>query len=219
MKPSYRVADLVKGYYGRNGNNRPEIYREHYPESFGGRYAERSPGWKDDYVTLLEIAREHPAWRENEPDKACVMHVRTGDVIENSVEVDRLWREPYYEKGSTVRILYVMPQEYFLEVVEELKEDGIREVQIISSLHPLGRFEGTKSQDYLGRIRELFAQHSIETSLVMDRWADDDIVEACNAGLFVQTGGGYSRLITALRERKAGEWPSLVPIYPRHRPL
>ena len=161
----------------------------------------------------------------------CVIHLRTGDVINNSeFTVDEFFsKKRYYvydhHKHSYIKKQwnqYVKTREYYERVAKKLKRLDIKQVSFPCNFnfqpytftrtrnnrHSKDDF---KSIDYAQRVYDLFAKESFDVVKHEGHDVDYDFTYMCNSSFFVPSGGGLSRIISRMIKLKGkkvvkGEW-------------
>lgn len=213
----YRLSDF---FHHPEGAKRFEKFPNTVIHEYYRRTSEQS-----NYRVLCDVIDRVRSFREIEtPEKnRCVIHLRTGDVIDNSeFSVDQLLSEERYfqfdhEKGDYIRKRwnqYVKPLSYYVEVSKKLKRLRIDNLSFSYSLdfNPFAtsrrrkiyeRSESTeKSSEYVERIKDFFRENSFHMVPYEPRDIDYDFIFMCNSNYFVPSGGGLSATISHIVKLK-----------------
>ena len=213
----YRLSDF---FHFEEGERR----HEEFPNTIIYEYYKRTSE-QSDYKTLCEVMDHVQSIRRIAPPETdrCVIHLRTGDVIDNSeFTVDQLLEEQRYyqydhDKEDYIRKpynAYVKPMSYYEKVARELQRLDIKAVSFSFKLDfnpfPIGtrrkiyqRSESTeKSSEYVQRIKGFFLENSFDIINYEGRDIDYDFVYMCNSSFFVPGGGGLSRTVSKVVELK-----------------
>ena len=187
-KKQYRCGDIIKS--NKHRNLLGKYHRECYPNSIAVEYMKRTQHEKD-YNTLISIINSRTVKR---PGRfTLVVHLRCGDVLEKSpysVE-EHLQKNRKYNNG----LFYVKTRNYYNRILSIVRNYDIRNVEIISYYHNSKRYP--KSIEYITSVRNIFGQKYI-TKIISGREPDFDLSYMSNSKYFVQSGGGFSRIIADL---------------------
>ena len=203
---NYRLGDFF---------HRPEGKRRHgqFPGTIIDQYYMRTSE-QSDYDVLHEVIDEVRSARQVEAPggDCCVVHLRTGDIIDNSeFTVDELLaKKRYFQLNSEKKYIrqdwnqYVKTMKYYAEVAKKLKKLGITRLSFSYNLdffvagsrkydRPANH---DKSAEYVQRIHEFFRERSFEVIKYECRDVDYDFIYMCGSRFFVPSGGGLSRTIS-----------------------
>ncbi|MAB71969.1 MAG: hypothetical protein CMJ54_05640 [Planctomycetaceae bacterium] len=221
----YRLGDFFQFPEGRKRH-------EEFPGTIIHEYYQRTsePG---DYKVLREVIDDVRSIRKIEIPKrdCCVIHLRTGDIIDNSeFTVDEfLSKKRYYiydhEKEAYKKKKwnqYVKTGRYYARVLKKLKRLKIGQVSFSYNLdfNPFPKTRtrrnhrsenNEKSIDYVQRIHDLFRKESFQVVKYERHDVDHDFIRMCSSGFFVPSGGGLSRIIVRMVKLNGkrvvkGEW-------------
>ena len=133
------------------------------------------------------------------PKNSCMIHLRIGDVIDESeFTVSQL-----LEKARLYGNLnYVKPHSYYLEKIEKLKDLGVKDVLIIAGSH--NDYDLTKSWEYITEIEKLFLNNGFNVMLYTGNHPDDDLILSFRVKYFIASGGGYSDLLSNINRLNGG---------------
>lgn len=221
----YRLADFFQF---------PEGKKRHadFPGTIIHEYYQRTSE-PSNHKVLRDVIDEIQSTRGIEIPRSdcCVIHLRTGDVIDNSeFTVDEfLSKARYYvydhEKGAYKKKRwnqYVKTSKYYERVSRKLQKLKIGQVSFsynldfnpftTSNSRGYHRSESNeKSMEYVQRIHDFFVKESFDVLRYERKDVDYDFIHMCNSSFFVPSGGGFSRLIAQMVKLKGknvvkGEW-------------
>ncbi len=212
----YRMSDFFR---------KPEGLKRHkkFPGTLIDKYYQRTDQ-SSDFSHLLPVIEELRYIREIEhpSPRHCVVHLRTGDVIDNSeftVE-EFLQTERYYQfnhEQSEYKLQswnqYVRTAQYYRNVIDELQKNEVEHVQFVYNLN-FNPFETTgtrfrrrsnnsnKSVEYVESVLNMFASANFNVVDYPRRDADYDFIYMSYSKFFVPSGGHFSRDIATVVEMR-----------------
>lgn len=205
----------------------PEGKKRHgkFPGTVIDEYYKRTSK-PSDYEVLRDVI---DAVRSNRrirtpDDDCCVIHLRTGDVINLSeFTVEQSLAEKRYfqvnEKGKYVKAewnQYVKTMRYYEAVAKKLRALGINRLEFSYSLDfkpfrsskhgPIrdGVDSQARSVEYVQRVKDFFVGRSFDIATHDLADADHDFIYMCNSSFFVPSGGGFSKTIARIVKLKGG---------------
>ena len=201
--PHYRLADYIKSNKYRK---KLKIYEKVYPNSIAVKYYNelKSKYSKDeiksvkiDIDILDDIVKDH---RLKNPDlnideKTAVVHLRTGDVIDNTfIPVKKFvyGKMMKYHNGYN----YVKNKKYYDVKIQKLKKLNVDKVLFCSGTH--ASFFTFKSKEYIREIGKIFKKEGFEVSIRLNKPADDDFALMSGSKIFIPSGGIFSNLISKI---------------------
>jgi hypothetical protein len=211
---AYRLGDFVRHMGCFKSRILRQMHVPFHPTSLVAQYgASRGPC---DLLHLRSITEIDQVSRME-----CMMHVRTGEVVDNNrIPLDVFWQgttenhntsgqvqgdtayltnEPVLTRG------YVLSKAYYEMAALWLKEKQIDTIHLChGGLHTPGTTT-EQSAEYIRRIVEVFHNVGIEVIDSSDMSADAAFIQMSNARVFIQSGGGYSKLIAELVSLRGGE--------------
>ena len=215
---TYRLGDFFHLPEGRKRHGK-------YPGTIIDEYYKRTSS-RSDYAVMREVIDDVRSIRGIETPKAdcCVVHLRTGDIIDTSeFSVDQtLEKKRYYqmdEKGKYIKAKwnqYAKTMRYYVAVAKKLKKLGIRKLEFSYRLDftpfpdldrslMFGRVgDHEKSAEYVRKINGFFIGESFEVVRYDSKDADHDFIYMCNSGFFVPSGGGFSKTIARMVKLRGG---------------
>ena len=198
VERNYRLADMIKSKKFRT-NELKKKYPIIFPNSIATEYMKRTDE-DNDFNLLIDIINK----RENDIHKKyynyIIIHLRTGDVIDKtkySVD-DFLNKNINYANNSQ----YVYPLSYYKKILEKLKKINSKKILLISGFHHKGSH--SKSNEYIDRIKKFFEDNNYKVEKRINNDPDDDFIIMSNSKYFVKSGGGFSKIISQIVEKKGG---------------
>lgn len=194
-KQPYRLGDSLNGNCPRTISKGKECkyptgYHLHkYKYSISADYMRKTD--KDrQYNIVNNIVKKRSRIRHKLYDNYINIHLRTGDVF--SSEKNR--------KTFTKNI------SYYEKVIKYLKKNNInnKKVLIITGWHIIRPKEWDKHKKYnwkdlslkhIEDVKKLFEKNGYHVTTRLNEDSDEDFIIMSNSKYFVQSGGGYSRLI------------------------
>lgn len=191
-KQSYALGDAVKG---KNTRDNVLYTPKKYKYSIAAEYMNKNKDkdYKFNIDLLNNIVKKRTKIRHNLYGNYINVHLRTGDVIDININ-DLLKKELKYKSGYN----YVKPLSYYNKVIKYLKKNNInnKNVLIISGSHKkLSDDMKNNSKKYIEEIKKLFEKNGYHVTTRLNEDPDEDFIIMSNSKYFVQSGGGYSRLI------------------------
>ena len=187
----YRLGDMF--LYGDHSDGQYRGWqRQHidtWPDSLAAQYIRMAPGQASNYDVLIGLIRRFPEdLRLTPPSDAVIIHLRVGDVWENS----------HYNGNS----FYQIPLSYYEQHVRSFPADA-RLVVLVAGAH--NKYDSyVHSSAYIDRVRAFFEERGYQVQLRLGNLPDDDVVFMARASFFVQSGGGFSYLISQINQRMGG---------------
>ena len=153
------------------------------------------------------------------PSDKCIIHLRLGDVIDNSpFSVDDHWSKPINGgngrdtmngkiwSGSACKSEkdckstgYVKSKTFFESICDKTPS----QVVIVSGSHKK-TVHPEKSQEYINKVRSLLSSRGKTCELNWNREPDLDFSTMCNARVLVPSGGGFSQLAASVVKHRGG---------------
>jgi hypothetical protein len=211
----YRLGDIIKSKKWRHQSSREirskegikmsslDYHLKHYPNSIAVEYISRTDTERDlDVLYDIVRARTVPSLI---PDKnTLVIHLRIGDVIDGSKfsiddfldEDNEIMGVKYNKRG----VQYVRPISFYKKIVQQIQNLPIKKVILVGGFHIDG--DHSKSLEYVKHIKNFFESHNYMVTERIDHDPDEDFIFMSNSTYFVQSGGGFSKLIADLVKNK-----------------
>lgn len=205
----YRLGDI---YNGDAGKSNEKWLRNHhiknFPKSLASEYLKNTVQ-KNNIKIMSNIVKDR---LNNIPKYDCVLHIRIGDVLED-LDYNKIIQEwnnnkINNEKGNFFdKIKYLRNKKYFNDKIIKLKNLNINKIYIIAGAH-IKYNQYKNSSLYIDLIKNLFEYNKIHFILLLKNNPDYDILLSVNAKNFINTGGGFSKLIIEIRH-EMNKSPSL----------
>jgi len=196
----YRLGDV---YNGDGGKSNEKWLRNHhiknFPKSLASEYLLNTVQ-KNNIKIMSNIVKDR---LNNIPKYDCVLHIRIGDVLED-LDYNKIIQEwnnnkINNEKGNFFdKIKYLRNKKYFNDKIIKLKNLNINKIYIIAGAH-IKYNQYKNSSLYIDLIKNLFEYNKIKCILLLKNNPDYDILLSVNAKNFINTGGGFSKLIIEIR--------------------
>ena len=188
----YRLGDIICGFMN-----------SHFaPNNSIGKEYKNSTNQINDYKTLNQIIKERSKNMINKPgDNDLVIHIRLGDVIENSCyTVNDYWTsvENLNNIGPDIspHIIYIKNKYYYKNLELNIKNLNIKNIILVTFFHRSKTFN--KSIEYLENIKNIFKEYNIIERINKD--IDEDFIFCSLSKYFIGSGGGFSHVIGNLVE-------------------
>tara|TARA_R110002051_G_scaffold323539_1_gene417535 strand:- start:205 stop:843 length:639 start_codon:yes stop_codon:yes gene_type:complete len=191
----YRLGDMVKGRKFRERKDGRELHYELFPDSLASQYMRETDedGNMDVLIKLIEKRRSNLKPKKDE----VVVHLRVGEVINKSeytvgelLEKKRPFGNGYF---------YVKPSSFYEHQLTRLiSAEKITKAVIVAGGCRTHDF--TKSKTYIKKIKALFEESGLNVKTRFGHSPDDDFVYMCRSEFFIQSGGGFSRLVKRCRK-------------------
>lgn len=198
----YRLGDMIKGKKWREQAEGYAHHKKNFPDSIAVDYMDATED-ESNYDVLLKII-DSEKWKKRTPKldykNLLVVHLRLGDVLENSPFTVKEHLSRYIlENGNS----YIRPLSYYERVLKKLPPK-ISEVLLITGFHlPEKSFQ--KSLKFLKKINDFFTSKGFKTSPPrIDNPADQDFLLMSNATHFIPSGGGFSWFVANMVKLKGG---------------
>jgi len=196
--PSYRLGDLF--YESSNPKETASYMKFFFPHSVAAKYL-NACSRKSDMPALLHIvdSPEYAAYERPSP-KAVIVHLRLGDVLYKN-KPGYMHNDGYYQRHATK-----MVKEGLTSVVLVTGDHRILQKAALDMDGAAGQLNSstTQTEKRTQKIENMFKEHGLTVTKRINYNADCDLVYMANARTFVESGGGYSRLVSALVKLKGG---------------
>ena len=194
----YRLADMIKSKKFRT-NELKKKYPIIFPNSIATEYMKRTDE-NNDLDLVIDIIDKRNNDIHKKYNNYIIIHLRTGDVIDNTkYSVDNFLNENLKYVNNNQ---YVYPLSYYKKILEKLKKINSKNILLISGFHH--KENHSKSIEYIDRIKGFFEDNNYKVEKRINNDPDDDFIIMCNSKYFVKSGGGFSRLISNIVEKKGG---------------
>ena len=198
---AYRLGDMVRSKHKRRAWLGRRYHLQQYPDSITSKYLRRT-NKASDMSVLSDIVSERTTQQLTPPSSTLVVHIRTGDVIERSVEngdVQGLYAGSR-KKTNVFSWMILGPvmervrdEAYYQAGIDYFKQFPIDRVILVTRAHLA---TGTDmSYHYINLVQETFRKHFSRVELRLGQAPDDDFIYMCNSSYFLAGGGNFSSLI------------------------
>ena len=211
----YRLGDIVTTRAGMQFHQKTcEHICECWPESIACAYYEEAlrsadstsvakRGLNDGKLAILKGLVDRYGGDKPLPNTT-VVHLRLGDTMSR----DDCWEEP--PCTTLGRWIHVYPFNWYDEVVREIRKSagaGSRIVIVGSTGHRSKHSRTShvnRSQAYIERMLEYFAERGFQASFRGDHAPDDDFVYLASAHRLVAGGGGFYQFAQQIALKRGG---------------
>lgn len=181
-----------------------------WPHSLASMYMNTT----DDEMNFGVLVSLVDAWDSQiaPPSDAVVVHVRTGDVLEYcwftvcpALAIETLLNLEYMVctgifagafGNMTTRSCYVKNLAYYAAQLSSLPRSVKRVVLVAASHYELRQTGFPRSTEYLRRLSDFFRGRGFIVDMRLGQPPDDDFVYMSRARYFIQSGGGFSILVS-----------------------
>ena len=205
----YRLGDVYNRDAGKlNEKLLRDYHIKKFPKSLASEYL-RNTNKKNNIKIMSNIIKNR---LNNIPKYDYVLHIRIGDVLEDLdyYKIINEWNNNKInnEKGNFFdKIIYLRNKKYFNDKIIKLKSLNINKIYIIAGSHI--KYDKYKNSSiYIDLIKNLFESNKIKCILLFKNNPDYDILLSVNANNFINSGGGFSKLIIEIRN-EMNKSPSL----------
>ena len=211
----YRFGDMFFSHKHRNSRLGWQLHSTLFPQSLAVEYMERIDdrhnGSDHDYNTMMLILRERLERNETLqrmlPDNnTLVIHLRTGDVIDSDVLEIREFLS--FNNASSKRrspgYWYTRSLPFYAEIWDQIQAEHIEidKILVITGWHfEIPHF---RSIAYINEIIRYLEQLVDTVVIRINENPDEDVLIMSQSKYFVESGGGFSRMIGQFVERFHG---------------
>jgi len=200
---AYRLGDCIKMCHacGNFSGSLASVYSEKACQE--DNYQNKIGGNKAIIDEVLRL-RDGVAGFQKPGDDSMIIHLRLGDVVENSNDDVATMLVKGGVPEQSVVFVNVTGIKSAYELLSNAREAGVPKVTIIGGSHKNVR--PTKSLPYAECLRKTFETAGYEVSLeVNSATPDQDFYRLSHAKHIVVSSGGYSRLVGRNAERHGGK--------------
>ena len=212
---SYRIGDMFKSHRLRKLKNGWAHHNKKFPSSIAVEYMERIEnrltGSDSDYGTLIQIIKERLEGDETlqslVPDnRTLVIHLRTGDVIDKDVlpireflsfdnATSALKKGKWYTRG--------LP--FYADIWDQICAENIPidRILVMTGFH--FHIPHFRSIAYINEVIKYLEKLVERVDIRVNENPDEDVIVMSQSKYFVESGGGFSRMITGLVNRNGGK--------------
>ena len=205
--PAYRLGDVFKHHQFRFLVPK---HRENWPGSLAVEYVDRliDPMHSGDaefdvMFNIIQNRSTSPLIQSLLPDDhTLVIHLRTGDVIDNDkMSVSQMW-DCRVCGGDNI---YTRGRPFYHEIWDEIQKEkiSIDRILLITGWH--FDIEHSRSIEFINKVIE-FMEGLVETvDIRFNEIPDEDVLIMANSNYFVLSGGSFSRMIAELVNMNGGK--------------
>jgi len=215
----YRISDGIEYYPWSPGCER-------FPNSIVCEYRKKTPT-KRNLTVLLEVLQLQN-WSPREAPEVAA-HLRLGDSLCAYGEISNgcptadviapdCWRNPSHCWRGSLPNIYAYPKESYLSITAQLPEAS--HIVVISEKRHWTRTKDPRNgtfvadDQYIDDFKALFEGLGHTVQLREPETPDMDFAFACSAKVFLQGGGGFSRLIASVVQASGRRVITPTPIEP-----
>jgi len=207
---SYRLSDIVRSEKVRNQRTiqdssltMTQYYIKHYPNSIATKYMKmiktlpKSQHFRNIGI-LGKIIGEQKYKKYHNHNTNIVVHIRTGDVIDNSKHsVDQLLSKERKFGSGNWRQVYVKPLSYYKSLLKKIDKLGLdKNIILVTGFHK--EDDHSKSLQYIDKIQKFFEKNGYLVTTRINRDPDEDFVFISTSKYYIPSGGGFSRLLSSM---------------------
>ncbi len=216
-KIHYRLGDMVFHSERRKETSGYELHKKLFPNSIATKYMDLTKH-ENDLDILMKIIEKKKNLAKMPNENTLVIHLRTGDVIDRSFNPEKssfdindlLSRKKIstmkfynYDKTKKNNVkTYVKSLQYYEEALESFVPPHVKHVVFVTGFHKTDNHD--KSMKYVESVRDYFKKKGYLVSIRLNQNPDDDFLYMCNSKYFIQSGGGFSALISEIVQKKNG---------------
>jgi hypothetical protein len=196
----YRLGDMIKGWGRDDKNIGKDAHIKYYPNSIVSKYLKKTN--KNNNIKVLnEVCNKIKNERNVKvpSENELVIHLRLGDVIENSkYSTEEHWNEYLDSIGPGLsNKKYIQSKDFFENILKKINKIKINKIILVWGDHKNLK-SLKKSNYYIELLKDFFNKNNYKVNVFFNRDADEDFIYMSNAKYFVSTGGGFSTLISKM---------------------
>lgn len=204
---TYRLGDMVTQRSWREAASGETHHFTRYPNSIASEYMRRT-SHENATTILADIVRRRNTEQHHDVPIDWAVHIRGGDVMEDDILASgRAFEASGKMKGRSRAELRVTCSQY-IRPVKDIMSDFVpsqTDDHLTVCIFTGGTHVSTapKTSKYVEHIAMNFLKHpKVDTVLVrFFNSPDDDFELMCRAPNFIASGGGFSELITRVRDQ------------------
>jgi hypothetical protein len=177
----YRLGDIIKYWnnmkYQKKSWEYSDSISSKFPNSIGHKYLKRNKVKKQNLTLLFKIIDEEII-NQNIPKNNISLHLRLGDVV----NYENKFTHPYLTKLDRLDSI--------------LKKFKNKEIHVFYGAHFIQKGNNLdENLKYLETIKDILKKHNIKYKMRNSGNPDLDFLNMCHSNMFIQSGGGFSKLI------------------------
>lgn len=194
---SYRLGDIVKGYIYTYEKKLFNKYTTLYPDTIASKYIIKGKELNIDftkinYNLIMDIIDSYKLKFNN--NNTINIHLRVGDTITGYKN------KKYIILKNKANKLYALQPIEYINIINILKKKYVKfnKIKLFYGFHtPEKDSDILKySYKYINEITTLFTNNNYTVIKTNNNHPDLDFIEMTNSKIFIQSGGGYSKLIS-----------------------
>ena len=150
------------------------------------------------------------------PDnKTLVIHLRTGDVIDDHPDIPiREFLSINVDRGT----IYTRSLPFYAKIWDEIQSEHIviDRILVITGWH--FNIRHFRSIAYINEVIKYFEQMVDRVDIRLNENPDEDVIIMSKGTFFVQSGGGFSGMVSGLVQRNGGRVFGIPPVAGEWRP-
>lgn len=193
----YRLGDIYNGNGGDEAENYVIKNKNKFKKTIGYKYIVNRKKKHYDIETLNNIVKNYCNINLT---KDCIIHIRTGDVLERLTEkeIKDRWNQNEDNNNKIPNYWtpekYINTKQYYKSKIIKLKKLNLNNIIIISGSHY--KHNNFKNSTYfIDLVKEFFKQNNFNVILKLGNNPDNDLCLLYNSKYFIPGKGGYSRLL------------------------
>ena len=210
----YRLGDMFKSHTERGKKDGWRLHSRKYPDSIAVEYMmkieDRFHGSDSDYSTMMQIVDDRIANRTElqslMPDNnTLVIHLRTGDVIEDDTLPIREFLS--FDNASAPKrrgrwMTRGLP--FYADIWDHIQRDGapIDYILVCTGWHY--KIAHYRSIAYINEVIKYLEQMVDAVEIRINENPDEDFMIMSQSRYFVESGGGYSRMMGGMVKLNGG---------------
>ncbi|MCP4727798.1 MAG: hypothetical protein GY863_22360 [bacterium] len=193
----YRLGDMIKYTNMRNTTRGKEWHIRTYPESIAAEYLRITTNEEEDLDVLTNIITKRSRGKKME---GIALHLRIGDVIEgHTSSAEDIANSPAYYYHSGNRDQYTPCWGNIKKCLGNMSP-SLKIVTIFAAAHTKEK-SYSKSCEYIRIIQQRLEEAGYSVVKRLGGDPDEDFISMTTAPYFIQSGGGYSKLISDVRKK------------------
>ena len=192
----YRLGDIIKGYFrNRKQFDYLKKIEDKLPDSIGSLYIKRTKNinknlQNNNFDILKKIIDDKKQSLELPDKDDIVIHIRLGDIIRGNKNNIKFQNNNWF--GTDIGKLE--------QQIKSIK--NIKKVYLVYGSHKKNINIGLNNK-YLDNIKKMLEKYNIKP-ILKNTIPDDDFIFMVNSKKFIQSGGGFSKIISNLVKQNGG---------------
>ena len=214
--PKYRLGDMFKTHLQRRRKDGAKLHYQQFNTSIATEYIRRivdpfnSTAGDADCATMMKILKERIDRNETLqsmlPDnKTLVIHLRTGDVIDNNDFSIREFLSSNNASNSVHRNRsYTRGLPFYADIWDQIQSAHILidRILVITGWHY--EIHHFRSIAYINEVIKYLEQMVDRVEIRVNESPDEDFIIMSRSRYFVQSGGGFSRMVSGMVQMNGG---------------